>query len=1009
MPKIESCVVLFMVPEADTSCNAERSGTISMKSQEVAVNRNIIQRALMTASAAGLLLAAASGIVYGAAKSDLTGHWAEPVIRQWITRGDASGYPDGGFKPEQSVTRAEFVKWVNRVVQKDAGITRRFSDVAPGQWYESEVQKAVSSGVISGDEQGLFRPNDKITRQEAAIVLAKAKGLPGNGSVGVFTDGGSIPGWSRAYVGAAVQAGILKGYPDGSFRAEASIRRCEAIAALDRVRTSTQVVAPTPPIVVKPVTADATDTVYFTRAATYGPDSGTQVYYKDVYIQKSGVVLRNAEVRGRLIIDSDVGEGDATLDNVIVKGALVIRGGGQNSVHINGARLDSGITVEKTPGKKLRIVNRNSRGADIALNDSASGQLLILEGSYPSVRVNGSSISLQLNSNAVLDSLTVGSSLSGVKVDMNRDAEISRLTLNSKSEFAGTGRIREATINVSGVVFEKKPDTTNVKSGVDAPKITSQLSTATDITRFRLSNQTKDATISTSNHTVVVEIPYEAGKTSITPSEIALSTGATISPSSGTSRNFTSAQTYTVTAQDGKTTQVWTVTVNNAAASTVAEITAFTISGQSGSTTINSAAGTVTVTMPAGTVLTSLAPDIQVSANARISPATRVTTNFTNSVKYTVTAQSGATKTWTVTVTTLNSAAEITEFTIPNQASATKYTSGTSTAGTIEVTMPAGTPLKALVPVIKTSPNSTISSAGGIATDFTNSVNYVVTAQNGARKTWTVTVTAPATLSNEAKILTFTLPGQTEAVIGTDTVTVKMPAGSAITSLVPSPFTVSANATVSPDKTAAQDFSNPVKYVVKAQDGTTKEWTVTTTVATATKSTACDITQFTIGGKDAAISGTDITVTLGADADRKNLTPAIKCSTGATAVRNGGDSNDFSTDVTYTVTAENGTTKKTYTVKVSQEAAKSTAADITGFSIGDRSGVISGTDITISVPSTADRASLSPTMTLSPGATVSPSGVTDFSSPVTYTVTAEDGTTQKQWKVTVSQDAAPPS
>ena len=87
-----------------------------------------------------------------------------------------------------------------------------------------------------------------------------------------------------------------------------------------------------------------------------------------------------------------------------------------------------------------------------------------------------------------------------------------------------------------------------------------EASDATDIVSFYLAAQIGGATINTTNHTVSIEVEYGTNVTSLTPT-IGLSYGATINPTSGTARNFTSPVTYTVTAEDGVTQQVWTITV----------------------------------------------------------------------------------------------------------------------------------------------------------------------------------------------------------------------------------------------------------------------------------------------------------------------------------------------------------------------------------------------------------------------------------------------------------------
>jgi hypothetical protein len=124
--------------------------------------------------------------------------------------------------------------------------------------------------------------------------------------------------------------------------------------------------------------------------------------------------------------------------------------------------------------------------------------------------------------------------------------------------------------------------------------------------------------------------------------------------------------TYVVTAQDGVTTKNWVVTVTTAAGK-AAEITAYSLPGQTGSATINSAAGTIGVTVPSGTNVTSLAATFTTSAgvsSVKVGAVSQVSgttaNNFTNPVTYVVTAQDGVTtKNWVVTVTIQSATTEI--------------------------------------------------------------------------------------------------------------------------------------------------------------------------------------------------------------------------------------------------------------------------------------------------------------------------------------------------------------
>lgn len=166
--------------------------------------------------------------------------------------------------------------------------------------------------------------------------------------------------------------------------------------------------------------------------------------------------------------------------------------------------------------------------------------------------------------------------------------------------------------------------------------------------------------------------------------------------------------------------------------------------------------------------------------------------------------------------------------------------------------------------------------------------------------------------------------------------------------------------------------------------------------------TEAKITSFKIGTATGVITDTAIAVEVANGTDVTKLKPTIVVSKDATVSPKSGTQKDFTNPVTYTVTAEDGTTKKTYTVTVT--IAASTACDITAFNIGDAVGTIDGTNIAIEVPNGTAVTALAPTITVSTGATVSPTSGTeqDFTNAVTYTVTAEDGETTKAYTVTVT-------
>ncbi len=165
---------------------------------------------------------------------DLEGHWAEHQVREWIDEGLAEGYPDGTFRPDESVTRAEFVTWINRAFETPAAATGAdFTDVPETAWFYDDVSAAVEAGITDGYPDGIFRPQAPITRQEAVLILARQLDLPA--ATGIeFLDIEEVADWAREAVDAVSDAELITGYPDGTFGPQRPITRTETVIILDR-------------------------------------------------------------------------------------------------------------------------------------------------------------------------------------------------------------------------------------------------------------------------------------------------------------------------------------------------------------------------------------------------------------------------------------------------------------------------------------------------------------------------------------------------------------------------------------------------------------------------------------------------------------------------------------------------------------------------------------------------------------------------------------------------------
>ncbi len=167
--------------------------------------------------------------------TDLDKHWAKQSIEKLAGLGAVSGYPDGSFKPDASITRAEFVTILLKALKLTAGGNGPvFKDTA-GHWASAYISIAAESGLISGYGDNCFKPDSLITREEMAVAAVKAAKLSQASGENSFTDNLQISSWAKGSVLAAVNASIIKGYPDNTFRPQGQTTRAEAVMVISHL------------------------------------------------------------------------------------------------------------------------------------------------------------------------------------------------------------------------------------------------------------------------------------------------------------------------------------------------------------------------------------------------------------------------------------------------------------------------------------------------------------------------------------------------------------------------------------------------------------------------------------------------------------------------------------------------------------------------------------------------------------------------------------------------------
>ncbi|MGN0179907.1 MAG: S-layer homology domain-containing protein [Monoglobaceae bacterium] len=167
-------------------------------------------------------------------------HWAFSDIKELSRLGVICGYEDGSFKPDINVTRAEFTKLICSVCnfEADGAEIFDFSDVKQGEWYFGSVSSMASHGIVNGNG-GLFRPDDIITREDAAVILKRCLDARGINPSAVreninFKDEADISDYAVWPIDVLYTAGLISGDDMQCFNPRSGLTRAEAAAMTAR-------------------------------------------------------------------------------------------------------------------------------------------------------------------------------------------------------------------------------------------------------------------------------------------------------------------------------------------------------------------------------------------------------------------------------------------------------------------------------------------------------------------------------------------------------------------------------------------------------------------------------------------------------------------------------------------------------------------------------------------------------------------------------------------------------
>ncbi|MDJ0733210.1 MAG: S-layer homology domain-containing protein [Nostocaceae cyanobacterium] len=168
--------------------------------------------------------------------ADMAGHWATAFVEALLKAGLISGFPDGTFRPEAPITRAEYAAVIAKTFHLPAKQTvRNFQDVQPEFWGASAIAKAMAMGFISGFPDGTFRPGQNLTRVQAIVSLVNGLEIDGGNTdvLTIYGDRAQIPSYATNAVAIATQKLLVVNYPQtGQLEPLRDITRGEVAALI---------------------------------------------------------------------------------------------------------------------------------------------------------------------------------------------------------------------------------------------------------------------------------------------------------------------------------------------------------------------------------------------------------------------------------------------------------------------------------------------------------------------------------------------------------------------------------------------------------------------------------------------------------------------------------------------------------------------------------------------------------------------------------------------------------
>ncbi|QSX05263.1 S-layer homology domain-containing protein [Sedimentibacter sp. zth1] len=386
------------------------------------MNKHNLNKTLSLILAFMLIISSSISTVYAFDFCDVEGNWANDLINKWVDKDLIKGYSDGTFRPNDKISRAEFVKLINSSLDFTEIENINFNDVNENDWFYKEIQIAKKSGYINGISVTKFAPLKPITREQAISILVRISKLEENNNVDIFSDNNQISSWAIGEIGAAAEVGFVEGYNDKTLRPRNNLSRAEALKLIDNV-----------------------------------------VFSKNIIINGDNQTVKDNIIEGNVIVTQSLKEGNAYLENIEVKGSIIVNGGGTDSIHLKNT-LANNIIVNK-PTKVRVSLEENSNVKSVNINgnckleaDKDSTVDKVIVNSENTVVLSGKIRNIYVEKGSKLE--LIGAQVESITVDdqldiyLDSDSLVDLVTINKPTNILGEGSIKELEANTNGIVAE---------------------------------------------------------------------------------------------------------------------------------------------------------------------------------------------------------------------------------------------------------------------------------------------------------------------------------------------------------------------------------------------------------------------------------------------------------------------------------------------------------------------------------------------------------------------------